>query len=189
MVYSGEHVSPATLDPNQRVITVGTCSKTYAMTGWRVGWLVAPPALAGGLNVTVAAQVNNLPTFVQRAAEAALTGPQDCAQSMFAAYRERRDLAVDLLRARSRLSYIPEGAFYLLIALSEQTGDLPYDSIQFAEALIAERGIAIAPGAAFGAGAARYARISLASSPETLRAGINGLLDFAQEYEQRHAKP
>ncbi|HEX6797095.1 MAG TPA: aminotransferase class I/II-fold pyridoxal phosphate-dependent enzyme [Ktedonobacterales bacterium] len=176
-VYEGEHVSPATLAP-ERVVTVGTFSKAYAMTGWRIGWAVAPAALAAPLGLAVAAAINNLPLFVQRAAMAALAGPQDCVREMAAAYRARRDLAAELLRAQGRLRAVPAGAFYLLAPLGEPGGP-PVDSVAFAEALIAERGIAVAPGAAFGPATEGYARLSLASSPETLRAGITGLLDFA----------
>jgi aspartate/methionine/tyrosine aminotransferase len=188
LIYEGQHISPMSLDHSRRVITVGTFSKTYAMTGWRIGWLVAPPALLSGLNMIVAAQVNNLPTFVQRGAEAALRGSQQCAQDMLAAYRDRRDLAVEVLHTYGMFSYLPAGAFYLLIAIAQGNDSdtllaFPnFDSVRFAESLIAERGIAVAPGAAFGIRTNAYARVSLASSPDTLRRGISGLLEFAHSY-------
>jgi len=159
------------------------------MTGWRVGWLVAPPALLNGLNIIVAAQVNNLPTFVQRGALAALRGSQQCAREMLEAYRDRRDLAMTVLRSHGVLSYLPAGAFYLLIDLvqgSDSDADPPaspnFDSVRFAESLIAERGIAVAPGAAFGSRTNGSVRVSLASSPDTLRKGISGLLELARGY-------
>lgn len=179
-VYAGEHVSPATLDP-ERVVTVGTFSKAYAMTGWRIGWAVAPATLAAPLALAVAAAVNNLPLFVQRAAQAALAGPQDCVRVMAAAYRARRDRAAELLRARGRLEVVPAGAFYLLAPLAA-AGAPPVPSVAFAEALIAARGIAVAPGAAFGPATEGYARLSLASSQEVLAAGISGMLDLAAEW-------
>ncbi|PWT78317.1 MAG: aminotransferase class I/II [Chloroflexi bacterium] len=189
LVYEGRHISPASLDQNQRVITIGTFSKTYAMTGWRVGWLVAPPALLNGLNIIVAAQVNNLPTFVQRGALAALRGSQQCAREMLGAYRDRRDLAITVLRSHGVLSYLPAGAFYLLIDLvqgSDSDAAPPaspnFDSVRFAESLIAERGIAVAPGAAFGSRTNGSVRVSLASGPDTLRKGISGLLELARGY-------
>lgn len=185
-VYEGEHISPATLDTSGRVITIGTCSKPYAMTGWRVGWAVAPPALAPSLALAVSAQVNNLPLFVQRAAEAALRGPQECVAEMAAAYRERRDLAVELLRARGLLEYAPAGAFYLLAPVARAAGastdSAPFDSVVFAEALIREAGVAVAPGAAFGSRTAKHARVSLASSPAALRTGMEAMLAFAAQY-------
>jgi len=183
-VYEGEHVSPATLAPG-RVVTVGTCSKPYAMTGWRVGWVVAPPAAAPAIAMATAAAVNNLPIFVQRAAEAALTGPQECVRAMAAEYRARRDLAVGLLAERGLAEDTPVGAFYLLINVARAAGvpaDRPFASIALAEALLAARGIAVGPGEAFGSRAARYARVSLASGRDDLRAGITGLLDFARNH-------
>ncbi len=123
LVFEGEHVSPLALDSDQRVITVGTFSKTYAMTGWRIGWLVAPPTLIGALTGIVAAQVNNLPLFVQRGAEAALQHTGQRAQEMFRAYRGRRDLTLEILRAHGRYScYRPEGAFYVLVNVSAPAG-------------------------------------------------------------------
>ncbi len=179
-VYEGEHVSPLSLDP-QRVVTVGTFSKPYAMTGWRIGWAVAPAALAAPLELAVTAAVNNLPLFVQRGAQAALAGPQDCVREMAAAYRARRDLAVELLRARRPLDVVPAAAFYLLAPLAAP-GRPPLPSVAFTEALIATRGIAVAPGAAFGPATEGYARLSLASGPDVLRAGLGGMLDFADEW-------
>jgi aspartate aminotransferase len=176
-VYEGEHVSPAMLDDTGRVITVGTCSKAYAMTGWRVGWAAVPTALVAPMTIAVSAQVNNLPLFIQRAAEAALTGPQACVAAMAAAYRERRDLAVVLLRQRGALEYTPAGAFYVLIRVGR--AEDAFDGVAFAEALIRERGIAVAPGVAFGQRTSEYVRVSLASSPESIQRGIEGLLDFA----------
>ena len=185
-VYDGEHVSPATLGATGRVITIGTCSKSYAMTGWRVGWVVAPPALAPSVELAVTAQVNNLPLFVQRAAEAALLGSQDCVAEMAAAYRARRDLAAGILRPRGLLEYIPSGAFYLLVAVAKAAGiddaETGFDSVAFAEALIREARIAVAPGAAFGSRTARHARVSLASSANALRTGIEGMLAFAARH-------
>lgn len=188
VLFEGEHVSPAALEaqPGQgRVLTVGTFSKTYAMTGWRIGWVVAPGSLAPALGMIAGAQVNNLPTFVQRAAEAALTGSQEPAQAMLAGYQRRRDLAVELVRGESLLEYVPSGAFYLLINVARAAGRDPraFGSVAFAEALAAERGIAVAAGAAFGAGTEGYARISLASSEATLRTGIAGLLAFARAWQ------
>ena len=183
IVFAGEHISPAALAATGRVITVGTCSKSYAMTGWRVGWAVAPPRIAPSLALVVAAQINNLPLFAQRAAAAALTGPQACVQEMVAAYRRRRDLAVGVLRARGLADFEPEGAFYLLVPVAWAAGiatGADFDGVAFAEQLIAERRIAVAPGIAFGPGAARYARVSLASGDEDLRAGVEGVLEFAQ---------
>ena len=110
------------------------------------------------------------------------------ASEMRTSYQARRDLATGLLREHGLLEYTPAGAFYLLVPVARAAGygpDEAFDALAFAEALIAERGIALAPGSAFGSRAARYVRVSLASAPATLRAGITGLLDFAAEWRQR----
>jgi aspartate aminotransferase len=183
LVFDGRHVSLLEAEAGDgRVLCVGTCSKSYAMTGWRVGWVVAPPELAPALGIAAGAQVNNLPLFTMRAAHAALTGPQLCVAEMRAAYQERRDLALDVLRARELADYTPEGAFYLLVDVARARDDpgQPFDSVAFAEALLAERGIVVAPGGAFGEAIPGYVRISLAGEPEPLRAGLEGMLDFAR---------
>jgi aspartate aminotransferase len=183
MIFEGEHVSAASLDQTGRVLTVGSCSKTYAMTGWRIGWVVAPPALATALALVVAAQTNNLPRFIQRAAETALTGPQQCVAEMRDSYQSRRDLAVAMLRDHDLLEYTPHGAFYLLVHVARAAGmpeDEGFDGVAFAERLIRERGVAVAPGVAFGPRTARYMRVSLASDTETLRSGLADLISFVQ---------
>jgi aspartate aminotransferase/aminotransferase len=180
IIFEGTHISPATLDPD-RVITVGTCSKSYAMTGWRVGWAVAPQLVASAMTKVVTAQMNNLPLFVQRAAEAALTGPQACVHDMTASYQRRRDLAVGMLRDRGLLEYVPEGAFYLLVRVAPQDG-AEFDGTAFALALAHDSRIAVAPGPSFGEATIRHARVSLAAGEDDLRAGIAGLLDFASAW-------
>jgi aspartate aminotransferase len=190
IVFEGTHLSPATLDAD-RVITIGTCSKSYAMTGWRIGWVVAPAPLAPSVVLMVGAQMNNLALFVQRAAEAALSGPQACVREMAASYRDRRDLAVEMLRSHGLLEYVPAGAFYLLVPVTRVAprDHATFDGVSLALALVADRKIAVAPGPSFGPGAARYARVSLASTAEDLRAGIEGLLDFAATWDGGRTVP
>ncbi len=186
IVFEGDHVSPAALGALDRTIIVGTCSKSYAMTGWRVGWAVVPPRLAGPFGLMVAAQINNLPLFVQRAAHAALTGPQDCVLDMVAAYRRHRDIAVELLWSRGVLDRGPQGAFYLLVPvarLSDTSVHTAFDSVAFAEGLIEAKGVAVAPGLAFGPATAGHVRVSLASGEVELRSGIAALLDFATSWK------
>ncbi|HEV2238280.1 MAG TPA: pyridoxal phosphate-dependent aminotransferase [Ktedonobacterales bacterium] len=184
IVFDGQHASPAPLDP-ARVITVGTCSKSYAMTGWRVGWATAPAALAPALAIVAGAAVNNLPLLALRAAEAALSGPQACVAEMRAGYQARRDLALRLLRAAGASPFAPAGAFYLLVDVAAlgawQTG-APFDSLAFAEALLTAHGVAVAPGAAFGATIPDHVRISLASAPDVLEAGLREVISFARAW-------
>ncbi|HEY7982635.1 MAG TPA: aminotransferase class I/II-fold pyridoxal phosphate-dependent enzyme [Ktedonobacterales bacterium] len=186
IVFAGQHVSPASLDP-ARVITVGTCSKSYAMTGWRVGWATAPVALAPTLAIVAAAAVNNLPLLALRAAEAALAGPQGCVAEMRSGYQARRDLALRLLRAAGADPYTPAGAFYLLVdvaALGDLRAGAAFDSLAFAEALLTARGVAVAPGVAFGATIPGHVRISLASAPDALEAGLRAVISFARSWPE-----
>jgi aspartate aminotransferase len=190
ILFDGEHVSPAALDPAGRVVTIGTCSKSYAMTGWRVGWAVCPPQVAGPLGLVVGAQVNNLPLFAQRAAEAALTGAQDCVGEMVAAYRRRRDLASAILRGRGLLESVPAGAFYALVPVARLAGipdGAPFDGVDFAERLIEAERIAMGPGIAYGSAAERYMRASFACGDDDLRAGLEGLLRYAPSYRAASA--
>jgi len=174
LVYDGEHVSPAALATgDERVISCYTFSKTYAMTGWRVGYAVAAPALAAGIERVVQCYTTNVSVIVQRAAEAALAGPQDCVAEMRAAYRSRRDLALALLRQRGMPAYPPSGAFYLLVDISAARRP----SERLARDLLEQRNIAVAPGSVFGAQAAHYVRVSLASAAADLEAGLVGLCD------------
>jgi aspartate aminotransferase/aminotransferase len=187
LLFDGEHISPAAVDGTDRVLTVGTCSKSYAMTGWRVGWLAAPHALTAALGIAVAAQVNNLPLFVLRAAEAALTASQDCVGEMRAAYQARRDLALEVLRGHGLADYVPAGAFYMLVDVARAAGRASgaFESVAFARALLAERGVVAAPGTAFGATIPGRMRVSLAGAPDELREGLERMAAFAGEWAGR----
>jgi aspartate/methionine/tyrosine aminotransferase len=163
--------SPAHPIDSDRVIRCYTFSKTYAMTGWRLGYAAPPPAVLDSMVKVVEGTASGATTIVQKAAEAALDGQQDCVGEMVSAYRRRRDLVVDLLREAGRLTVAPDGAFYVL-------ADVGRDSMAFAKALLSERGVAVAPGSAFGEEAATCVRISLASSDEDLREGVGRLCEF-----------
>jgi aspartate aminotransferase len=176
IVLDGSEVAPgmrAHADPG-RVISCFTFSKSYAMTGWRLGYAVAPPAVLDSMIKVVEGSASGTTTMVQRAAEAALDGPQGCIGDMVTAYRRRRDLVVDLLREAGLLIVVPEGAFYILADVSG-TG---LDSMDFAKRLLAERQVAVAPGSAFGQVASGAVRISLASSDQDLREGVGRLCDL-----------
>lgn len=171
IVFEGRHLSPASIDNDGRVVTVFSVSKTYAMTGWRIGYLVAPAPLAA-LVAKVQEPVISCPTSIsQKAAEAAIGGPQECVALMRAAYRERRDLAVDALRREDLLASEPHGAFYVLADVSRATRD----TYGLARRLVIEHGVAVAPGETFGPAGAGLVRISLATDRDTLAEGIRRL--------------
>jgi len=176
IMLDGRPVSPGMrehADP-ERVVTCFTFSKTYAMTGWRLGYAVASPQVADTMIKMTEGTTSSSSTVAQKAAEAALDGPQDCVGEMVAGYRRRRDLVVDLLREAGLLLTVPEGAFYILADISPTA----QDSHAFAVRLLEERGVAVAPGSSFGEVAGAAVRISLASSDTDLREGVGRLCEL-----------
>ena len=176
VMLDGARVAPAMwhhADPD-RVVTCCTFSKTYAMTGWRLGYAAAGARVVDTMIKMIEGTTSCAATVSQRAGEAALDGPQGCVGEMVAAYRRRRDLVVDLLREAGLLTAVPEGAFYILADVSPAG----LDSLTFARRLLAERAVAVAPGSAFGAVADGAVRISLASSDQDLREGVGRLCEL-----------
>jgi aspartate/methionine/tyrosine aminotransferase len=178
ILFEGEHVGPASFLDDGRVITIYTFSKTYAMTGWRLGYAVGELGVIDTVTKVLESNTSGPSTIAQKAAEAALDGPQDCVREMVAAYAHRRDLAVDLLRESGLLVSVPHGAFYVMADVSAAAGD----ARQLALRLVRERGVSLAPGTAFGEVGARTVRISLASSDEDLREGIPILAEALRDW-------
>lgn len=166
-------VSAGPLDPDERVVSFFSFSKTYAMTGWRVGYMVTPPGLTESV-ITVQEPITscvNAPA--QKAAVAAVTGPQHGVEEMRRSYRKRRDLVCGLLEAEGIPCVRPAGAFYLMADVSRSG----LDDLAFARRLVLERGVAVVPGAAFGPGSGAYVRISLASAADLLLEGVSRLAE------------
>ena len=183
ILFEGIHVSPGALLSHDefnlgRVICVYTFSKTYAMTGWRIGYLVTGTQLLKTITYVLDAGYTNISTIIQRAAAAALTGPQTCVAEMRQIYHRRRDLAVNLLKELGRYVYTPHGAFYILIDVTSCEGG-GHRGRQFALDLLRERNIAVAPGSTFGLVAENYVRVSLAASDEEIVHGIREICAFA----------
>ena len=168
LVYEGEHISPAIWDTEGRVLTIFTLSKTYSMTGWRVGWTVASKEIVSAMSMCQEPVVSCINTVAQYAAIAALEGPQDCVVDMVADYRHRRDLAVETAKKLGLDIYYPHGAFYLLINIKES--DLT--SVPFSESLLQAEHVAVAPGAGFGSMCDDYVRISLCAAENDVIQGI-----------------
>jgi aspartate/methionine/tyrosine aminotransferase len=177
VILDGEHVSPASFCTDGRVISSFTFSKTYAMTGWRVGYVVANDKVSDTITKILESNSSCLPTICQKAAEAALDGPREPLREMVKAYRERRDLCVGLLEESGLLISRPHGAFYIMADVSRSG----MDSREFAFDLVASKKVSVAPGTAFGESARGAVRISLASSPEDLSMGIARLIERVEE--------
>jgi aspartate/methionine/tyrosine aminotransferase len=168
LIFAGEPAAAARFDA-ERVVGVYSMSKTYAMTGWRVGYLTAPSWLAPALWRLQEPLISCVSAVAQAAALAALQGPQDCVGQMRAAYLHRRDLAVRQLREAGIEVTPPQGAFYLMLPLA--TG---CDS-RLAALDLVDQGVSVAPGSAFGDVARDHIRISLAPAEDVLAEGISRL--------------
>ncbi|MDF2667264.1 MAG: aspartate/tyrosine/aromatic aminotransferase, partial [Microbacterium sp.] len=172
-VMDAEHVPVATLPGAQeRTLTVHSVSKTYALTGARVGWLVTPPGLEDVLGKVQEATTSCVNTPAQRAALAALTGPQDPVAAARETYRERLCASCALLDERGIAYLPPTGAFYLWVDVSHASRG---DVAAWAERFLVEKGIAVAPGSAFGAGGEGWIRICAASPWDDLARGLSAL--------------
>ncbi|MBA2714064.1 MAG: pyridoxal phosphate-dependent aminotransferase [Rubrobacteraceae bacterium] len=159
-------------DPGDRLVSVYSFSKVYAMTGWRVGYLIAPPDLANLLTGMQEPIVSCVNTPAQMAALAALTGPQRVVREMRDAYRQRRDELLGILDRGGLASSRPSGAFYVWTDVS----DAGVPSMDLARSLIEHEHVAVAPGSAFGELGEGYVRLSLASSREDLLEGTSRLV-------------
>jgi aspartate aminotransferase len=174
LVFDGEAVSPAAFLDDGRVVSAYAFSKTYAMTGWRLGYVVGSGELIDGVTKVLESSATCASTPSQKAGEAALLGPQECVVEMNTAYRRRRDLVVEILRDAGLLLSVPAGAFYIMADVSP--AELP--SAEFAMRLLEERRVGVAPGTAFGSVAAGAVRIALASSDDDLHEGVSRLCEF-----------
>jgi len=160
----------------ERTITVSGASKSYAMTGWRMGWAIAPAAAVKAMD-TVQSQETSCPSSVSQAAlVAALDGPQECVAEMRKEFAARRELTLSLLRGIPGLKIPhPEGAFYAFFDVSSYLGKSfgdkrVNDSMSFCTALLEQAHVNLVPGSAFGTEG--FARMSFATNRETIEAGL-----------------
>jgi aspartate aminotransferase len=177
IVFAGEHVAPATIDGTGRVLTVRSVSKTYAMTGWRVGFVIAGDRSLADLVAKAQEPVTSCAAAVsQKAAEAALLGDQTAADEMVRAYHRRRDVAVEVLGAAGVLASPPNGAFYAWVQLPDEV----VDSSDFARRALTEHAVAVAPGETFGPAGRSKVRISLAAAEHEVKEGAQRLVSAIQ---------
>jgi len=180
ILYEGAHFSPASFDGMfERTVTVHGFSKTYAMTGWRVGWLVAEKTLAKQLVKIQEHTLTCVPGFVQMAGLAALQGPPSVVQSMVDEFQARRDLMMQEFKSLPGFHVNrPAGAFYFF-----PTYDYGLRSDEFAERLLTEVKVAVTPGGAFGDAGEGCLRFSYACSREDVRKGMARVRDFVKRLE------
>jgi aspartate/methionine/tyrosine aminotransferase len=170
LLYTGEHHSIATFDGMlDRTILLDGWSKTWAMTGWRLGFGVFPPELVPHVERLISNSVSCTASFSQRAAEAALDGPQDGVERMLEEFRARRDVVVAGLNALPGVRCLePEGAFYAFPNITA-TG---VPSQELADYLLQDAGVACLSGTAFGEHGQGYLRLSYANSLDNLQLAL-----------------
>jgi aspartate aminotransferase len=171
LIFEGAAANAASLDP-ERVVGLYSFSKTYAMTGWRIGYVAAPQWLAPSLWKLQEPLISCVSEVSQAAAVAALEGPQDCVAEMRDAYRRRRDLVVGMLTDAGIEVTPPHGAFYLMLPFA------PGVDGRLAALDLVEHGVSVAPGSAFGEAARGHARISLASGERVLAEAVGRIVDW-----------
>ena len=170
-----------------RTVIAGSASKAFAMTGWRCGWTIAPKVLTAAFNVIQGQSTSNISSITQKAALAALSGPQDAISTMLDEYRRRRDNIHAWLTAHPLIRCVkPKGAFYLFPDIS---GLLSPDGIKtsadFAQGLLEKEHVVVTPGEGFDAPG--YMRISYATSMEQLREGANRISRFVESIQPARA--
>ncbi|MFL6335633.1 MAG: pyridoxal phosphate-dependent aminotransferase [Pyrinomonadaceae bacterium] len=180
-----EVFSAATLAPElrERLCIAGSFSKTYAMTGWRIGYTIAPAAWTREMSKVQSHSTSNPSSISQAAAVAAFESSQDCVGEMLAEYRRRRDWLMGALAEIQGLGCAqPEGAFYVFPCVSGCLGGELKTSADFADRLLREAHTVVTDGAGFGAEG--YVRISYATSMERLEEGIRRIRRVAEKYAE-----
>jgi aspartate aminotransferase len=167
-----------------QAVLVGSCSKAYAMTGWRCGWVAGPKQVVAACASRQSHATSNICSIAQYAAVAALTGPQQCVADMLAEYRARRDAMRAWLAPEARIRCaVPEGAFYLFLDIGDLlTPDGLRTSADFARALLEQEHVAVTPGEAFDAPG--FLRLSYATSMTRLEEGARRMRAFLARLDE-----
>jgi len=177
--YTGERFSVGSItDAKEHLVIIGSLSKTYAMTGWRLGYALAPAPIVAAMNKLQGQQTSNPASIVQKAAVAALTGPQQCVEEMKADYIRLRDRIVGGLKSIPGVTCTrPEGAFYAYPNISHFLGRGGMNSAgDVAQRLLHEAHVVTVPGEAFGSG--EHIRISYATSEKEIDRGLERMKKF-----------
>jgi aspartate aminotransferase len=184
---STAHNLPAVLSGAnpQRSVLCGSASKAYAMTGWRCGWAIGPTKVIAACNALQSHATSNVCSITQKAATAALTGPQQCVADMLTEYRRRRDQLCAWLGKEPRFRFVtPAGAFYLFIDVSAfLSPDGIRTSAALAQSLLDDARVAVTPGEAFDAPG--FLRLSYATSLTELERGTQRIIEYLRETASR----
>ena len=185
LIYDGEkHISIASLsqDAFERTIVINGVSKTYAMTGWRLGYVAASKEITKLMTSIQSHMTSNVNTITQYATIEALNGPVEDLKNMVKEFERRRNLMVDRLSKIDGVSIIkPSGAFYIMVNISSYfnttfKGEEIKNSVDFARVLLDEEKVAVIPGAGFGLD--EYIRLSYATSMDIIETGIDRIATF-----------
>jgi aspartate/methionine/tyrosine aminotransferase len=154
-----------------------TLSKTYAMTGWRLGYCAAQKDIMAPIRKVSLYSITHVSSIVQKAAVAAITGPQDCVKEMVEEFKVRGKILADGLNATGKISCIvPEGAFYVFANISQ----LNMKSEEFVLKMIKEAGVSAINGSSFGASGEGYVRFCFANSRENIKKAVVKIQDFVK---------
>lgn len=176
-VYSGRHVSPLPFPKSEHVISVYSFSKTYNMTGLRVGYTVSKnKSLYKSMINAQELYISSAPSVSQAAALAALRYCAKDVEALKERFKEKRDLALEILKREVR--YTPQGAFYIMVDI-KKTG---LSSDQFADRLLEKKGVAVVPGATFGPSSDRFIRIALTAEKAALGKGVKKIKELIHKY-------
>ena len=188
LIYDGKtHISIASINEKikAQTIIVNGVSKTYAMTGWRIGYTASSPEIAKIMSNVQSHATSNPNSIAQKAAEAAISGPQDMVATMVEAFVSRRDYMVKRINSIPGLSCVkPNGAFYVMMNVSQLLGkELAGRKIQssddFADILLEKANVALVPGSGFGIDT--HVRLSYATSQETITKGLDRIEQFLKQ--------
>ena len=188
LVYDGihaEHIVKLVPELAKQTLALNGVAKTYAMTGWRVGWMIAPPDVIKACAAFQSHTTGNVSNIAQRAALAAVSGPLDKVQQMREVFDRRRQRMVELLRQVPDLEVpMPHGAFYCYPSVErilgrEIAGETPQTSAELADLMLRKVEVAVVPGEAFGPSG--FFRLSYALSDEDLEEGVGRIVDFLNQ--------